>query len=124
MRPFGLGWIAALVVAIAAPAFAAKSPVEAVSEQSRKAGMAKAPEIIAKAGLACTLSDARFIGASDSKKDGVKVNTAFFEVACTEGLGYIGNKDAYGEGGYEITISATTLAAEKVIMDGVRKLLQ
>jgi len=30
----------------------------------------------------------------------------------------------YGEGGYEITISSTTLAAEKVIMDGVRKLLQ
>ena len=35
-----------------------------------------------------------------------------------------GLADAYGEGGYEITISATTLAAEKVIMDGVRKLLQ
>jgi hypothetical protein len=44
--------------------------------------------------------------------------------AYAEGLGYIGNKDAYGEGGYEITISATTLAAEKVIMEGVRKLLQ
>ena len=44
--------------------------------------------------------------------------------AYAEGLGYIGNKDAYGEGGYEITVSQTTLAAEKVIMDGVRKLLQ
>ena len=44
--------------------------------------------------------------------------------AYAEGFGYIGNRDAYGEGGYEITISATTLAAEKVIMDGVRKLLQ
>lgn len=44
--------------------------------------------------------------------------------AYAEGLGYIGNERAYGEGGYEITVSQTTLAAEKVIMDGVRKLLQ
>ena len=44
--------------------------------------------------------------------------------AYAEGLGYIGHEKAYGEGGYEITVSATTLAAEKVIMDGVRKLLQ
>ena len=44
--------------------------------------------------------------------------------AYAEGLGYIGNEKAYGEGGYEITVSATTLAAEKVIMDGIRKLLQ
>jgi hypothetical protein len=43
--------------------------------------------------------------------------------AYAEGLGYIGNERAYGEGGYEITVSQTTLAAEKVIMDGVRKLL-
>jgi len=43
--------------------------------------------------------------------------------AYAEGLGYIGPEKAYGEGGYEITVSATTLAAEKVIMDGVRKLL-
>ena len=40
-----------------------------------------------------------------------------------EGMGYIGNRDAYGEGGYEITVSQTTLTAEKAIMDGVRKLL-
>ena len=43
--------------------------------------------------------------------------------AYAEGLGYIGHEKAYGEGGYEITVSQTTLAAEKVIMDGVRKLL-
>jgi hypothetical protein len=43
--------------------------------------------------------------------------------AYAEGLGYIGNEKAYGEGGYEITVSQTTLAAEKAIMDGVRKLL-
>ncbi len=43
--------------------------------------------------------------------------------AYAEGFGYIGTEKSYGEGGYEITISPTTLAAEKVIMDGVRKLL-
>ncbi len=43
--------------------------------------------------------------------------------AYAEGFGYIGTEKSYGDGGYEITISPTTLAAEKVIMDGVRKLL-
>jgi hypothetical protein len=43
--------------------------------------------------------------------------------AYAEGFGYIGTEKSYGEGGYEITISPTTLTAEKVIMDGVRKLL-
>ncbi len=41
-----------------------------------------------------------------------------------EQFSYIGTERAYGEGGYEMTISATTLTAEKIIMDGVRKLLQ
>lgn len=40
-----------------------------------------------------------------------------------EQLNYIGTEKAYGEGGYEMTVSFTTLAAEKVIMDGIRKLL-
>ena len=54
----------------------------------------------------------------------IRPNDFVAVAAYAEQFGYIGNRDAYGEGGYEITISATTLAAEKVIMDGVRKLLQ
>ena len=54
----------------------------------------------------------------------IRPNNFVAMAAYAEGLGYIGNRDAYGEGGYEITISATTLSAEKVIMDGVRKLLK
>jgi hypothetical protein len=54
----------------------------------------------------------------------VRPNDFVAVAAYAEGLGYIGNERAYGEGGYEITVSQTTLAAEKVIMDGVRKLLQ
>lgn len=54
----------------------------------------------------------------------IRPNDFVAVAAYAEGFGYIGNRDAYGEGGYEITISPTTLTAEKVIMDGVRKLLQ
>jgi hypothetical protein len=89
MRPFGLGLIAAITLAIASPALAAPKAEVGVPEAQRKIGMAKAPEIIAKSGLACGLTDARFVGSSDEKTDGVKVTTAFFEVACSEGLGYI-----------------------------------
>jgi hypothetical protein len=54
----------------------------------------------------------------------IRPNDFVAVAAYAEGFGYIGNRDAYGEGGYEITISPTTLTAEKVIMDGVRKLLK
>jgi hypothetical protein len=54
----------------------------------------------------------------------IRPNDFVAVAAYAEGLGYIGNEKAYGEGGYEITVSQTTLTAEKVIMDGVRKLLQ
>ncbi len=54
----------------------------------------------------------------------IRPNNFVAVAAYAEGLGYIGNERAYGEGGYEITVSQTTLTAEKVIMDGVRKLLK
>jgi hypothetical protein len=54
----------------------------------------------------------------------IRPNDFVAMAAYGEGMGYIGNRDAYGEGGYEMTISNTTLTAEKVIMDAVRKLLQ
>jgi hypothetical protein len=56
--------------------------------------------------------------------EAIRPNDFVAVAAYAEGLGYIGNRDAYGEGGYEITVSQTTLTAEKVIMDGVRKLLK
>ncbi len=54
----------------------------------------------------------------------IRPNDFVAMAAYAEGLGYIGHEKAYGEGGYEITVSQTTLGAEKVIMDGVRKLLE
>ena len=53
----------------------------------------------------------------------IRPNDFVAMAAYAEGVGYIGHEKAYGEGGYEITVSQTTLGAEKVIMDGVRKLL-
>lgn len=89
MKALGSALFFAFSVAIATPALATPKTEAGVPEAQRKIGMAKAPEIIAKSGLACGLTDARFVGTSDENKDGVKVTTAFFEVACTEGLGYI-----------------------------------
>ncbi len=54
----------------------------------------------------------------------IRPNDFVATAAYGEHFVYIGTEKSYGEGGYEITISATTLAAEKVIMGGIRKLLQ
>ena len=117
MRPFGLGLAAALVVALASPAFAApKAPAGGVTEQQRKIGMEKAPAIIASSGIGCSLTDARFIGSSDEKKDGAKVTTAFFEVACSEGLGYI--IQAKTDGTAPMTYDCVATSAPVVGADG------
>jgi len=116
MRPFGLGLIAAITLAIASPALAAPKAEVGVPEAQRKIGMAKAPEIIAKSGLACGLTDARFVGSSDEKKDGVKVTTAFFEVACSEGLGYI--IQAKTDGSVPLTYDCVATSAPVIGADG------
>ncbi len=54
----------------------------------------------------------------------IRPNDFVATAAYAENFDYIGTEKAYGEGGYEMTISATTLTAEKAIMDGIRKLLQ
>lgn len=115
MRPIGLGLIAAIALSIATPTLAAPK-AEGVNEMQRKAGMAKAPEIIAKSGLACGLTDARFVGSSDEKKDGVKVTTAFFEVACSEGLGYI--IQAKSDGSEPLTYDCVATSAPAMGADG------
>lgn len=86
MRFIGIGLAAALVLAVAAPAtiVSAAKPkpgADAVDPKSRQKGMADAPALVQAAGLGCTVSDARFIGA-DSKSA-----QAFYEVACSPGLG-------------------------------------
>jgi hypothetical protein len=61
---------------------AAKDPI---TKDQRDRGMKEAPAAIQKAGVACTLSDAFYVGASNSKDGKLDV----YEVACQQGLGYV-----------------------------------
>ncbi|MES2036155.1 MAG: hypothetical protein V4466_18460 [Pseudomonadota bacterium] len=86
MRFTGIGVAAALVVAVMAPAavMAAKKPAAAagaVDAKAREKGMADAPALVTASGAACTVADARFIGAD------TKSGQSFYEVACTPGIG-------------------------------------
>ena len=118
MRPYGLGLVAALVLAIASPALAAK-PAETITPAARKAGMEKAPAIIASSGLGCTMTDARFIGQADSKKDGAKVTTTYLEVACSEGLGFI--IQATSDGAAPLTFDCVATSSDVTGPDGKTK---
>lgn len=99
MRPIGLGLIAALMVALmapaaamaAAPAPAAKAaPAPTVRPDDRKAGMKDAPAILATANLPCQLSDARLAGKAPADKKTGSLGASVYEVACGAGnIGYL-----------------------------------
>ncbi|MEO8113184.1 MAG: hypothetical protein ABI655_02305 [Phenylobacterium sp.] len=85
-----MGLVAALFVAMLAPAAvmsAPKAPPPAISEAQRKQGMADAPALAQTVGLVCQVSDARFIGKQEDKK--AKTSTSYYEIACGGGLGFI-----------------------------------
>lgn len=86
MRPMRIGLAAVLAFVALAPtgAFAApKDPKAAVlAAKAREKGMAEAPPLVQAAGLACNVTDARWVG--EDKKQGMTV----YEVACQEGLGF------------------------------------
>src|SRR4051812_43176689 len=85
--PKTIGLVMLLVAGLFMPGAAVsqkKAAAPAVSEASRKAGMAEAPAVIQAAGLGCQMSDARKIG------EDKKTKTAYFEVACAPGgMGYV-----------------------------------
>jgi hypothetical protein len=94
MRPFGLGLLAALMVALAAPAMAlaapAKAPEVKIDPNARKKGMADAPALLQAAGVTCQLSDARFVGAAPADKKTGSLGSSLYEVACGQGgMGYL-----------------------------------
>lgn len=60
----------------------------AISQKDRDRGMAEAPALAKAAGLACNITDARFILAD------TKTKTNYFEVACDQGFGYLVGQDA------------------------------
>jgi hypothetical protein len=92
MRPLGLGLLAALIVAMMAPAVAMaapKAPASAISPESRKAGMAEAPALVAAANLPCKMSDARLIGKSAADKKTGSPGSSLYEVACEGAPGFL-----------------------------------
>ena len=103
MRPFGLGLLAALMVALAAPAAAlaapapAKAPEVKIDPAQRKKGMADTPALVQAAGLNCQVSDARFIGAAPPDKKTGSLGSSLYEVACGQGgMGYLLQTTATG----------------------------
>jgi uncharacterized protein YgiM (DUF1202 family) len=91
MSRLRLGVAAAIILAVAAPAATvqaqkkkeAAAPAGTITEKDRQRGMAEAPALAKTAGLTCNVNDARFIIADPKSK------TAFYEVACDQGIGYI-----------------------------------
>jgi hypothetical protein len=88
MKPLRLGLIAAVAIGMLAPvAVSSQSKDAAVSEKDRQRGMAEAPAVAQAAGVTCQVSDARFIGEVADKK--AKTKSTFYEVDCSEGLGFV-----------------------------------
>jgi hypothetical protein len=102
MRSFGLGLIAALMVAVMAPhaAFAAdkKDGPPPVTAAAKKKGMADAPKVIQAAGLSCQPVDARMIGSVPEDKKNNTPARDFYEVACQGGAGYVIAANKGGDG--------------------------
>jgi hypothetical protein len=66
--------------AAAAPADPAKA---------KELGMAEAPPLLTQAGVTCAMTDALYSGGGKTDVDGKKVNTKFYEVACSDGPGML-----------------------------------
>ncbi|HZZ69945.1 MAG TPA: hypothetical protein VFE18_17370, partial [Phenylobacterium sp.] len=93
-----LGLLAALIVAVMAPAVAMAAPakVPTVDSAMRKQGMAEAPALVQAAGVNCQVSDARFVGKSPPDKKTGSLGSSLYEVACGQGMGYLVQTSAAG----------------------------
>jgi hypothetical protein len=92
MRFLAIGLAAALAFAGLSPvtAHAAQPAASGPDAKSKAKGQAEAPALMQQTGYACTISDATYLGASKAKnEEGKEVTTNVYEVACTEGLGYL-----------------------------------
>lgn len=107
MRPMRLGLLAALIVAVMAPAAAmaqrlpaagggTKAPPATVSAEARKTGMADVPALVQAASLSCQVSDARLIGRVAPDKKTGSLGSSLYEVACGQGMGYLLQTSATG----------------------------
>jgi len=79
--------VAATLVPAAAMSQAKKAP--AITEAARKSGMAEAPPLVQTAGLPCQVTDARLIGKTKADKKSNTPASAYYEVACQQGMGFV-----------------------------------
>jgi hypothetical protein len=83
----GLG-TAALVLALGTvAAVSATKREQAALAAARTQGMAEAPAIAQAAGIACQVTDARFVGRTNDPK--TKVVTSYYEIDCDRGVGFV-----------------------------------
>jgi hypothetical protein len=84
--------IAALAFSTTAAQAASKDAPKgppAISKDQMQKGMKEAPPLVAGAGVACTISDAAFLGTSEEKVEGKTVKSNIYEVACQGAVGQI-----------------------------------
>lgn len=88
MRPFITGLAATLAVLAMAPAAISQGKkAEEITEKARTQGMAEAPALAKAAGIACNVTDARFVGKVEDKK--AKTKTNYYEIDCEKGVGFV-----------------------------------
>ena len=99
LKPFALGLIAAVAFTAGAPddasaqrasRTAAKGkPAAAGPQLDRERGAREAAAAVSAAGLACTITDAGYIGSSNIVVNGATVTRNAYEVACQNNLGHV-----------------------------------
>ncbi len=99
MRLIGIGLAVALAIGICAPNAALAKPKEAapaagaIDPAMHKLGQTDVPGLLPKAGVSCTMADARMIGSEKDKKTKAVIK-AYYEVACQNALGLVLVMDA------------------------------
>ena len=98
MRSIAIGLAAAILAAALSPvaAFAADKPAKtsaadlALTAKNHDAGMKEAVPLAAQLGVPCTATDGNLVGSSKTKNPaGKDVTTKYYELACSEGLGWL-----------------------------------
>lgn len=111
-----LAAIALLSGVAALTAYAAKPEAGYTPEQLKK-GAAEAPDVIKAAGLSCEVKAAALAGGGETVLDKKKVKVLTYEVACTNGAGYLINKLDNGGSPISATCLAQKGAYEQAVAD-------
>lgn len=88
MRLIGIGLAAALALGALAPsAVLSADKAATIDKKALEQGMKEAPAAVAAAGVKCTITGARFVGKGKDPK--TKVEQTYYEVACSDNMGFI-----------------------------------